>query len=113
MFQAIKDEDQSKESYVALKPLFREQAHGGLIRDQFLNLLLAGRDTSGSLLCWTFYSLSREPDLVRSLKAEIASILGPGSKRPPTKSELNKMAKLDQLITESTCRCVPLLSTEL
>jgi cytochrome P450 len=111
MFLAIEDENPSKESYVALKPLFREQVDGGLIRDQFLTLLLAGRDTSGSLLCWTLYSLAREPDLVLSLKAEIASILGPGSQRLPTKAELKKMAKLDQFITESTCRRVSLLST--
>ena len=99
--QAIKEEHMSAESYIALEPLLRDQANVGLIRDQFLNLLLAGRDTSGSLLCWMFYALSREPELVKSLKAEMTSLLGPDKTRKPTKNDLNKMTLLDQFISES------------
>ena len=100
--QAINDQYTSAESYIALAPLLQDQASVGLIRDQFLNLLLAGRDTSGSMLCWIFYSLAREPELVRSLKNEITTLLGPDKTRNPSKSELNQMKQLDRFISEST-----------
>ncbi|CAK4031831.1 cytochrome P450 CYP5202A1 [Lecanosticta acicola] len=96
-----------KETHVAMEPLFRnKEGEVQMIRDQFLNLLLAGRDTSGSLLCWTFYALAREPGIVAALQKEMKNILGPGLGREPTKGDLNRMPILDRFITE-TLRVFP------
>lgn len=90
------------ESYVALESLLRADRDTKATRDQFMNLLLAGRDTSGALLCWVFYALAREPALSDELRKEIQDTLGSDDKmRTPTKSELNAMTKLDQFICES------------
>lgn len=94
-------EERVDDSYVAFAPLLKEASKQGSIRDQVLNLILAGRDTSGALLCWVIYVLGREPDLVEALKAEIAGVLGNDSKRCPDKSELNSMKTLDNFVTES------------
>ncbi len=91
------------ETYIALEPLLSTQTDTDMIRDQFINFLLAGRDTSGALLSWVFYVLAREPDLVAILRKEVESILGLDRSRMPSKSELgsNSMVKLDQFINES------------
>jgi cytochrome P450 len=109
--EALRGGNKSIESYVALAPLLQQNADAGLVRDQFLNLLLAGRDTSGSLLCWIFYSLSREPGLFKSLKAEMFALLGPDKTRKPSKSDLGRMTQLEYFISESMSStlllCVP------
>ena len=98
--------DTGADSYVAMEPLITQHVDSGIIRDQFLNLLLAGRDTSGALLCWVFYSLAREPRLVSTLRAELSSILGQDGRRRPTKVDLNKLVQLEQFITESMNRAI-------
>ena len=98
---AMKDRAKSSESYIAMEPLLRSSSAAGVVRDQFLHLILAGRDTSGSLLCWIFYALAREPTLFNAMKAEIVKILGVDKSRRPTKSELGQMALLEQFVTES------------
>ncbi|KAI9687207.1 MAG: hypothetical protein M1820_010496 [Bogoriella megaspora] len=63
------------DEYVALAALLQEETDTGMVRDQFVNLLLAGRDTTGSLLSWVFYALSREPELFKEMKAEMTETL--------------------------------------
>ncbi|KAI9667950.1 MAG: Protein kinase alk2 [Bathelium mastoideum] len=97
--EAFEGRSKSKETYIALAPLLQDDANVAVARDQFLNLLLAGRDTNGSLLCWIFYSLSRDPKLFKLLKEEVAAVLE--TMRQPTKSDLARMTQLDHFITES------------
>ncbi|KAK5118161.1 hypothetical protein LTR85_008141 [Meristemomyces frigidus] len=104
--EALKMRTASTETYVALESLLRQEPDPDIIRDQFMNLLLAGRDTSGYLLCWIFYALSREPDLVLTLRKEIEDAIGLDESRTPTKIELSAMVKLDQFISE-TLRMFP------
>lgn len=92
---------ESAETYIALEPLLSEHRNAYQVRDQFMNLLLAGRDTSGALLSWTFYALAREPALAAQLRSEIEEILGVDHSRAPSKSELSRMIKLDQFVSES------------
>ena len=97
----LKNEDIGKGSNAALAPLLRDSIDVEAIRDTFLTLLLAGRDTTGSLLCWIFYALSREPDIFTLLKSETEELLGPGRTRKPTRSDLGRMKNLDFFISES------------
>jgi len=89
------------ETYVAFEPLLRQTRDPEPIQDHFMNLLLAGRDSCGSLLCWLFYALAREPELVAGLTEEMENIMGPDKSRQPDKKELNAMVKLDRFICES------------
>ncbi|KAH5617431.1 hypothetical protein HBI23_257160 [Parastagonospora nodorum] len=43
------------------------------LRGQALNLLTAGRDTTASLLSWTFFLLVRHPDVMQKLRKEITT----------------------------------------
>ncbi|QIW97932.1 hypothetical protein AMS68_003450 [Peltaster fructicola] len=100
--KAAKDVRASGEdSYVAFAPLLQQGSNQDNIRDQVLNLLLAGRDTSGVLLCWIFYVLGRDSNLVKILKTEILATLTEDKTRCPSKHELNGMKKLDNFITET------------
>lgn len=94
---------QKEDSYIAFAPLLQQGSDFNSVRDQVLNLLLAGRDTSGSLLCWIFYILGRESGLVKTLTDEIQQHLGTDKSRCPNKVELNRMRKLENFISESKC----------
>ncbi|KAK3372572.1 n-alkane-inducible cytochrome P450 [Podospora didyma] len=69
------------------------------IRDQILNVLLAGRDTTAACLSWTFRLLARSPDVLTKLRAEIKTVIG--NARRPTKDEIRRMPYLAQVIKES------------
>lgn len=49
------------------------------LRDQILGLLLAGRDTTASLLSWTVLLLARHPDEFARLRAAVLACFGPYS----------------------------------
>jgi cytochrome P450 len=88
------------ETYVALESLLLHERDPEPIRDQFMNLLLAGRDSCGSLLCWIFYALAREPQLAANITEELGNIIGFDESRKPDKKQLNAMVKLDRFICE-------------
>eukprot|EP00002_Diphylleia_rotans_P012349 TRINITY_DN2417_c0_g1_i1.p1 TRINITY_DN2417_c0_g1~~TRINITY_DN2417_c0_g1_i1.p1 ORF type:complete len:506 (+),score=106.55 TRINITY_DN2417_c0_g1_i1:57-1574(+) len=45
------------------------------LRDMLINMLLAGRDTTAVLLMWTFYEISRHPEVEQKLLDEIDRVL--------------------------------------
>jgi cytochrome P450 len=100
------DEEESTRQHVALTKLLQHYPDAGKVRDQFLNLLLAGRETSGGLLSWIFYALAREPELYRALKREVCDLLGEGKDRRPSKVQLSQMTTLDHFVSE-TLRLFP------
>ncbi|KXT08306.1 hypothetical protein AC579_1791 [Pseudocercospora musae] len=104
--QSAKDGGADTESYVAFETLLRQERDPEPIRSQFMNFLLAGRDSTGALLSWIFYALAREPGLQTQLKTEIEHVLGSDESRTPTKAELNSMMLLDQFVSE-TLRVFP------
>lgn len=91
----------SSESYIALEPLLHHEQDPKPIRDQYMNLILAGKDSSGALLSWVFYALAREPLLLAELVEEIECMLGSDETCKPNKTELNAMLKLDRFVCES------------
>ncbi|MEM1414609.1 MAG: cytochrome P450 [Myxococcota bacterium] len=46
------------------------------IRDEIITLLSAGHETTANALAWTFYRLSRHPEVVRRLQEELERALG-------------------------------------
>ncbi|KAL5348540.1 hypothetical protein ACLOAV_005956 [Pseudogymnoascus australis] len=57
-----------KEKYVFLEALAAETRDPIELRSQMLNILLAGRDTTASLIGWVFYSLARDPERYAKLR---------------------------------------------
>jgi cytochrome P450 len=47
------------------------------LRDVIMNIMLAGRDTTAAGLSWTFYELTKRPDVVDKIVAEVEEICGP------------------------------------
>ena len=57
--------------YVFLEALAEETRDRKMLRDQMLNILLAGRDTTAGLLTSCFYYLARHPEVWSRLRQEI------------------------------------------
>ncbi len=58
------------------------------IRDEVITLLSAGHETTANALAWTFYRLSRHPEVLRTLTAQIDEALGG---EPPTPDDLARV----------------------
>jgi cytochrome P450 len=51
-----------------------DTAVDAFLRDTTINLMLAGRDTTGSALSWFFYLLTRNPRVVAKIRQELESV---------------------------------------
>ncbi|OJD28967.1 cytochrome p450 [Diplodia corticola] len=65
-----------KEKYVFLDALAAQTRDPVALRDQLLNILLAGRDTTASLLSWLFRFLAQHPQTFAKLRAVIVAEFG-------------------------------------
>ncbi|PMD48008.1 cytochrome P450 [Hyaloscypha variabilis F] len=83
--------------YVFLNELAKETDDREELRDQILNVLLAGRDTTASLLSNMFWELARHPEIYAKLREEVRFLGG----REPTYEELKNMKYLKFCINES------------
>lgn len=114
--------DDENSGYVFIEALVHETRDPKVIRDQCLNVLLAGRDTTGCCLQWTLYvnvivPLSHDVDLqsrvffsrllaryqkvLAKLRQEISNVVGLGVNAPqPTRDDLKRMAYLNLVIKE-------------
>lgn len=83
--------------YIFMEELVRQTSDRLRIRSECLNILLAGRDTTASLLTNTFWILSQRPDIWQRLQEEIAPLAGD----PPTFEQLKDLKYLRALLNES------------
>lgn len=74
-----KEEHKDSSRYVFLEELAETGYSEKKIRDELLNILLAGRETTASLLSYLFYILACRPDVFSKLRAEV---MGLGNDRP-------------------------------
>ena len=65
-----------KERYIFLEALAAETKDPVELRSQLLNILLAGRDTTASLLGWLFYNLARHPRIFKQLREVVIDTFG-------------------------------------
>ena len=75
-----------------------------IIRDQVVNVLLAGRDTTAGTLSFTFQELSANPEIVRKLRREILERVG--RSQPPSFDDLKNMPYVQHVLHE-TLRLYP------
>ncbi|KAF7290450.1 hypothetical protein HMN09_01303300 [Mycena chlorophos] len=95
-----RDEDEM----TLLDDLVRSTKDMTILKDEILNILLAGRDTTMSALTSTIYFLARHPDVLRRLREEIFACAGPTN--PPTYDDIKKMKYLRAVLNE-TLRLYP------
>jgi len=75
-----------------------------ILRDEILNIMIAGRDTTAATLTYVIYCLSMHPEVLVKLRQEILSSVG--SERYPTYDDLREMKYLRAVINE-TLRLYP------
>ena len=85
-----------KQRYVFLHELINSTRDPKQLRDELLNILLAGRDTTASLLSHTFHQLARRPDIWNKLLAEVDELQG----QKPDYETLRNMKYLKYILNE-------------
>ena len=100
-------DDEEKSRYVFLDELAKETVNPKQLRDELLNILLAGRDTTASLLSNTFIVLARRPDVWKKLRAEVEELGGD----KPDYSTMRDMKYLKFVLNECECMLFPLHSS--
>lgn len=83
--------------YVFLDELVRQTTDPIQIRSELLNILLAGRDTTASLLTNVWFMLGKRPDIWAKLQDEVATLNG----EMPTFEQLKNLKYLKALLNES------------
>ncbi|RAK90605.1 cytochrome P450 [Aspergillus costaricaensis CBS 115574] len=83
--------------YLFLQGLAEQTGDRDRIRDELMNILLAGRDTTASLLSNLFFMLARCPKIWKKLREEVATLNG----RAPTYQQLRNLTYLKHCLNES------------
>lgn len=104
--EELSSKTKSDISYTFLHELASYTRDPEVLRDQVVAVLLAGRDTTAAALSWTIYELSRHPEVVKRLRDEILSVVGPD--RTPTYADLKGMKYLQNVMNE-TLRLYPVV----
>ena len=85
------------ERYVFLHELVKQTSDPVQIRSELLNILLAGRDTTASLLSDVWFILARRPDVWQKLRTEVDALGG----EAPTYQQIKEMKYLKAVLNES------------
>ncbi|KAL2857346.1 n-alkane-inducible cytochrome P450 [Aspergillus pseudoustus] len=103
------DESQNiNKHYVFLNELSKKTLDATELTDQLLNILLAGRDTTASLLSMVFFTLAKRQDVWKNLKTEVDLLNG----RKPSFTDLKGMSYLTWVLNE-TLRLYPVVPTNI
>ncbi|KAK5944928.1 hypothetical protein PMZ80_002130 [Knufia obscura] len=86
-----------KQNYIFLYELLKVTNDPYTLRSELLNVLLAGRDTTASLLSHTFHQLARRPDVWAKLQAEVDELGG----QTPSYEAMKSMKYVKWVINES------------
>lgn len=91
----LAEKDDSR--YIFLHELIKQTTDKYTIRSESLNILLAGRDTTASLLSNVWWTLSKRPDVYAKLRAEVDALNG----EHPTFETIKDMKYLRGVMNES------------
>lgn len=89
-------DSKSNGRYVFLYELVKQTNDAIELRSELLNILLAGRDTTASLLSNAWFVMARRPDIWAKLRAEVDAL---GGERP-TYQQVKDMKYLRYLLNE-------------
>ncbi|XP_051131265.1 carotene epsilon-monooxygenase, chloroplastic [Andrographis paniculata] len=76
----------------------RDEVSSAQLRDDLLSMLVAGHETTGSVLTWTAYLLSKDPSSLRQAQEEVDRVL---QGRLPTYEDIKNLKFLTRCIIES------------
>lgn len=76
----------------------REEVSSVQLRDDLLSMLVAGHETTGSVLTWTLYLLSKDSSTLMKAQEEVDRVL---QGRPPTYDDIKDLKYLTRCINES------------
>ncbi|KAG8525827.1 uncharacterized protein KY384_000587 [Bacidia gigantensis] len=93
-----------EDRYGFVEDLYENLEDKVLVRNQLVNVLLAGRDTTACLLSWTLFLLVRHRSVLKSLQAEIQTVMK--NKQELTRQLIQKMPYLRCILNE-TLRLYP------
>ncbi|KAJ7123185.1 cytochrome P450 [Mycena epipterygia] len=97
-------EDDKLEADTLLSHLLKGTEDKQIIRDEILNILVAGRDTTAATLTFATYMLAEHPEITQRLRDEILNNVG--SSRRPVHEDMKTMPYLRAFINE-TLRLYP------
>ena len=83
--------------YVFLHELVKQTKDKIKIRSELLNILLAGRDTTASLLSDVWFEVAKRPDIWAKLRAEVDQL----NREKPTLAQIKDMKYLEYVLKES------------
>lgn len=84
------------EKYYFIQEVAKQTTDKKRIRDELINILLAGRDTTASLLSNMFFEIAKRPDIYAKLQEEVAALDG----RTPSYEELRNFKYLKYCLNE-------------
>jgi cytochrome P450 len=99
----------TESGYVFLRELVKETKDPEELRSQLLNILLAGRDTTAGLLGWTFYLLSRHPEVYAKLRTIVIETFGEFSSTTAITFESLKSCSYLQHVLSEVLRLHPVV----
>ncbi|KAJ7200155.1 cytochrome P450 monooxygenase pc-1 [Mycena pura] len=97
--KAVGDGETPGEAETLLEELLNSTSDPKVLKDETLNILLAGRDTTMHVMTMVVYFLSMYPEVCARLRAEILTRVGPV--RRPTYDDIKDMKYLRAVINES------------
>jgi cytochrome P450 len=106
-YRRMHDQDKhagDEKKYIFSYELAKSTQDPKQLRDEILNILLAGRDTTASLLAHTWHTLARRPDVWEKLKAEVDELGG----RAPDYETLRNMKYLKYVLNECKFDATPI-----
>lgn len=106
-YSANEDKKSQPNSYIFLDELTKETRDPETLRNQALNILLAGRDTTASLLSFIFKELSLHPEVYARLRKEIIDTFGDGTNTEGITFESLKRCVYLRHVVNETLRLYP------
>ncbi len=73
------------------------------LRDELITMTLAGHETTANLMAWTFYLLSKHPEVARRVREEAVRVLG---SRDPALEDV-KQLEYARMVLEESLRLYP------
>jgi cytochrome P450 len=98
-----------KEKYVFLQALAEDTKDPVELRNQLLNILLAGRDTTASLLGWTFRLLAQNQEVYAKLRARVLEDFGTYEHPKPISFAALKNCQYLQWVLNESLRMYPVV----
>ncbi|KDQ49955.1 hypothetical protein JAAARDRAFT_142639 [Jaapia argillacea MUCL 33604] len=104
------NEEEVEEGETLLEHLvkFTSSTHPVVLRDQILNIMIAGRDTTAVTLTCAIYLLAMHPLVLTKLRSEILDYVGPS--RRPMFDDIREMRYLRAVLNE-TLRLFPVVES--